>query len=296
LKYFLTLLLLVFLIDKSTTAQALDCRVALAIDGDVSSIEITDLHLISNHESSGLRIDVINLLTKPIIGLLMIVDLQDILGKNMLSVPVYTLDGRTLKPLDTRIQPWLKAHDSLKLTTGILPGSKLTVQSWSPVILTKCPSNAKLHLLGYETADGSVIRSQDSDWSVNPVLAKAQYTAPTFSHSKPVRFSAQVRVDTQGRGTVKWTDATGQIKDWFQTLLTTWEFTPSMREGSPANGEVSILCRVDENARSYQNPFWFQSKKTPNSAIVVRALTTSAPYPQVFQGGRLIDSEKRRIR
>lgn len=295
--FHLSLLLLITLVGSATGEDILDCRQIAASTDDASApIAISDLHLTTNHESSGLQFDALNMGTKPVTGILMIIELQDTRGNNMLSIPVYTLDAISVKPLDMSLGPWLRVHDELKLMTGILPGSKLTIVGWSPAILTKCPSAAKAYLLDLETADGSIVRNKTLGWQIDPVLTEANYIKPSFSRGRPVRLSATIGVDPQGKGSVERTDAVGQVDMWLRTIVKSWKFSPAIEDGRSRQGEVSILLRVDEDAKSYAEPFWFQSGQEPTTVILVRITASDSENSIVFEGGKDISRGKRRSR
>jgi hypothetical protein len=285
---YIVILLLCFLSGRINGQQVLTCSIAAASADSSSSISLTDLRISSNHESSGISFSLTNIQAKPIVGILFILELQDVDGRTLSTVPVFTRDPKSFKSLDDTLEMWLSAYDSLKLTSGIVPaGAQLTIHSWSPYVLTTCPTSAKVHLLDLKMSNGDILREALPDWVADPVVVKADYIRPNFSHSDPIRLVATVRVDKNGESSIERTDATGQMRSWLEALLRKWKFAPKIEQGKATDGQIDILLRVDQDAPSYKDPYWFQADQVPRCAIVVRILDTS-PNPQILQGGELV--------
>jgi hypothetical protein len=290
MKYGMTVFLMMFTLGRAHGDDVLRCPAIPTSNSAQSVITVSSLHLSSNHESTSLYVDLLNMQTKPITGLVMFVELSDDAGRYMTSIPFFTRGPRFTGSLAQKLDGYLKAYDELKLRSGLIPGQKESYSGWSPVIVTRCPAAAQVDLLEFETSDGTISQNREAEWIANPVLTEAGYMRPTFSPPSSVRFFATIRVDQNGNGFLEKTDAAGQTKIWFQDILRFWKFVPATANGEPKEAEIALLFRIDDDATSYTERFWFQSEEPPPTAILVRMADYGSAGAMVFQGGKEVHS------
>jgi len=190
---------------------------------------------------------------KPIGSVFSNVELRDAGGHYLFSVQMYRYTkaryDRTL-----RRRTW----EAIELEQSIYPGEELELSFSSPLVAKECPSAARATLVEIRYEDGSTFRYQARDMRREALPAEAGYielddrtpVVPPFDVMTTLRVESDGKVYVLGVD-----DGPPEFKDWLQSKVEHWEFSPAIEGKAHRAIEFRVLFRFHrEGMEEYPMP------------------------------------------
>ncbi len=208
---------------------------------------------------------------KPIIELMVLVEYFDREGR-VLSMQFDAATSQARQQLRAPIRSELELP--IHLPRPLLEGDRLVLTSYSPIITTRCPTEARATFVFVRYSDETTYVRSALDWQSDPIIQDAPQYFDMRNHPLFPTLDLLLRAHIDPRGRISsLTSLDQQLTPplhWLFSQLSQWEFLPAMQNSLPIDSEVTLLVRFCQQYQEH-NADWFAANPNyiPQKMVVV---------------------------
>lgn len=188
----------------------------------------------------------VNLTGKPIRRILILMEFLDQKDQHVISIPFYAgaVTAQEEEAEQERFPLYLLSRGHIDIALGA--GQSIVLQGLIDAITSRCPVKAQASLVEISFSDGTKLEHQEGHSEVEPSIMEAKrLDLATFPGHLPSEERLEITIGPDGRVSGISTLSDEKIKEWFETELSKWSFSPELKDRTPVACKLTLIFRLD---------------------------------------------------